>query len=87
MADTPFIDGIRVYTPNERAPEFIIANLEFDVVQLNLFLEAHANGTGKVRGVMKKSKGGKLYLQLDTYTRDAQPQVQEPVIDMESTPF
>lgn len=85
--ETKFIDGIRVYTPSEKAPEFIVANLEFDVVQLNLFLEAHANGTGRVRGVMKKSKGGKLYLQLDTYTRDAQAEAPKAVNDFDNIPF
>ena len=73
-----FVDGLRVYKPSEKAPEFIIANLEFDVVKLNTFLEAHANDTGKVRAVIKMSReGNRYYAALDSYTAERKPEVKE----------
>lgn len=57
--EAKFLDGIRVYTPSEKAPDFIVANFEIDG---DAFV-----GRGKVRGVLKRSKGGKLYAVEDDY--------------------
>lgn len=80
-----FIEGLRVYKPSEKAPEFIVANLEFDVTVLNAFLEQHPNEVGKVRGVIKKSKEGKYYAALDTYK--AAPKVEAADDVAGSIPF
>lgn len=66
-----FVDGLRVYAPHERAPDYIIANVQVDSAQLSQWLASHP---GQQRLVIKRSKGGKYYAQVDTYKRDAKPQ-------------
>jgi hypothetical protein len=64
-----FVNGLRVYKPSNKAPDFIIANLELEVATLTAFMEEHANGLGKIRAVIKKSKKGeRYYASLDTFT-------------------
>lgn len=67
MADTEFIDGLRVYAPNERAPDYIIANGVLDRDALTAWLAGRAP---QIRIVIKRSKGGKYYAAVDTYQRD-----------------
>lgn len=66
-----FVDGFRVYAPNERAPDYIIANVALENTTLVAWLSQHP---GLVRLVIKRSKGGKYYAQVDTYKRDAKSQ-------------
>lgn len=69
--DAKFLDGMRVYTPSEKAPDFIVANFEIDG---DAFV-----GRGKVRGVLKRSKGGKLYAVEDDFKpKDAKPPQHKP---------
>lgn len=80
MGDVEFIQGIRVYAPRETAPDYIIANCVIDADALGQFLAAHP---GQTRVVIKRSKGGKYYAQVDTYKRDGaqqrpQRQAQQP---------
>lgn len=65
--NTEFIDGLRIYAPNERAPDYIIANGEIDSLALSAWLASHP---GKVRIVIKRSQGGKYYVALDAYKRE-----------------
>lgn len=72
MSDIEFVDGLRVYTPHERAPDYIIANGEIDVQAMAAWC-AQRNDMGKVRIVIKRSQGGKFYAAVDTYKREAEP--------------
>lgn len=67
MSDTQFIDGLRIYAPHERAPEYIIANGEIDGAALSAWLAQHP---GKVRIVIKRGQSGKYYASMDTYKRE-----------------
>jgi len=71
--ENQFVNGMRVYKPSEKAPDFIKANIEVDVATLTLWLEEHANGTGKVRIVVKEGKSGAYYAAKDTYERKVEP--------------
>lgn len=68
--NTEFIDGLRIYAPHERAPDYIIANGEIDNTALSAWLAQHP---GKLRIVIKRSQGGKYYAALDTYKRESAP--------------
>jgi hypothetical protein len=50
-----------------RAPDFIKGNLSFKVADFVAFLENHQNGAGYVNVVIKDSKSGKTYFELDTW--------------------
>ena len=66
MADEKkFIDGL-IVKRNEKAPDFVICNLSFKCEDFVAFLKAnHKNGWLNVN--VKKSKGGKLYAEVDTW--------------------
>lgn len=87
--ETQFADGLRAYKPSPQAPDFIKANLEVDVTVFTKFLEAHATDKGTVRIVIKESRGGKYYAQLDQFTSGPK-QVDTPkdaATDPDDVPF
>ena len=73
--ETVFIDGLRVFKPSEKAPDFIILNGEIDMKELREFALSH-HDEGKVRFQVKESKGGKYYAALDTFKPQQQAQQQ-----------
>jgi hypothetical protein len=82
MAGNIFVNGLRVYKPSPKAPDFIIANLELEVATLTEFMNQNANGMGKLRAVIKKSKEGeRYYASLDTYQpqQKQEPQADDPL--------
>ena len=70
-SETEFVEGLRIYTPNERAPDYIIANIFIDRDALTAWL---ATREPQLRAVVKRSQGGKFYAVVDTYRRDTAPQ-------------
>jgi hypothetical protein len=71
MNDIEFVDGLRIYAPNESAPDYIIANAQLDRDALTAWL---AGREPQIRIVIKRSKGGNLYASVDTYKRDTAAQ-------------
>jgi len=68
--ETVFIDGLRVFKPSDKAPDFIILNGEIDMKELREFALSH-HEEGKVRFQVKESKGGKYYAAIDTFVPQA----------------
>lgn len=64
---TIFADGIRFAKPREGAPEFIKGNISIKADDFITFLQTHKNEKGWVNIDLKKSKGGNLYLELNTF--------------------
>ncbi len=69
MADKIFPDGIIFKKPREGAPDFVKGSLSFKVDEAVAFLKEHQN-KGWVNLDLKKSKAGKLYLELNTFNRE-----------------
>lgn len=68
MTDVIFVDGMRVFKPNDRAPSFVKAAIEINLDELKKWL---ANQDGeKVRVDMKESKNGNYYLAVNTFVPD-----------------
>ena len=66
MEDKVFVDGMIVKAPHENAPDFIICNLSIKCKELVEFMRAnHKEGWCNLQ--VKRSKGGKLYAELDTW--------------------
>ncbi len=61
-----FPQGIRAFKPNEKAPDFVKANLVIN----GEFMEWYQNNNngGEVRLDLKESKNGKYYLAKNEYT-------------------
>lgn len=80
-----FIDGLRV-DKRAGAPEWVIANLSFDVIKFRDFAEKNQNGGGYLNVDVKLSKGGKMYAELNTYQSAApKPAPQEPIEAVDTT--
>jgi len=64
-----FVDGLRVSKPNDKSPEWVKLNFGANVDQLVAFLQKYKKQDGWVNFDLKKSKGDKLYLELNTFER------------------
>lgn len=80
-----FAKGIYFDRPREGSPEFVKGRINIKVPDLIPFINAHQNNAGYVNLDLKKSKEGKLYLELNTWKPT--PKVEEnrePTIDPET---
>lgn len=68
--DAIFPRGIYFDRPHTNAPEFIKGKLNIKVDDAIAFLKEHQNARGYVNLDLKKSRDGKLYLQLNTFVAD-----------------
>ena len=71
--DKVFADGF-YWDRHENAPDFVVGKMSVKVAQAVPFLQEHANDGGYVNLQVKRSKGGKLYVELDTW----QPEQRQP---------
>lgn len=65
MNEAPFINGMSVKKPGERAPSYIIANLSIKRDELITFLQAQEGEW--INAQIKESKQGKWYIALDSW--------------------
>lgn len=65
MTEKTFVDGIRV-TRHDNAPDFVLCNLGIKMRDLIEFAKQH-HKDGWVNAQIKRSQGGKLYAELDTW--------------------
>ena len=74
-----FVDGI-IVKRHERAPDYVIANLSIKCSELVDFLRKNHND-GWCNIQLKRSKGGKLYAELDTWkpSKDGLQQAPKPL--------
>lgn len=76
--ETIFPEGLIVFSPHKKAPDFVKATIILTPRKLVEWLKENEDlleesKYGKqLRMTLKESKGGLLYLQVDTYKRDAQ---------------
>lgn len=68
--------------PREGAPDFVKGGISIKVDEFITFLRAHES-KGWVNLDLKKSKGGNLYLELNTYKKDNAPSEE----DRQQPPF
>lgn len=73
---TIFAEGISVFNPHEKAPEFVIANVKININKLNDWCVANEDkltdykGDAQLNLVIKEGKDGKKYASVDTYGTD-----------------
>jgi len=70
-----FVDGLMFNYPHENAPDFIKGKISINAPALTNFMNLHKNEKGWLTVILKKSKGGKMYFELDTW----KPKTQETV--------
>ena len=66
-----FVDGI-FCKRNEKAPEFVIANLSFNVDKFTNFIKAQQNERGWVNIDLKKGKTGNMYAEVNNWKPKAE---------------
>lgn len=62
-----FIDGMNFNLPTGNTPDFIKGKISINLDQFLAFAEQYVNEDGYLNIDLKKSKKGKLYLQLNTW--------------------
>ena len=92
-----FIDGVNVFTPNEKAPDFVKASLVINPTKLIAWLKENDQHLteGKegleLRTQIKESKQGKLYASVDTFKPKLKAEVTSKQTveeeDIDSLPF
>jgi len=65
MSEIKFVDGLRVWPPHERAPDFVKGAMTVNVPELKAWLEQQRES--QIRVDIKVSKGGKWYLAVNDY--------------------
>lgn len=85
MDKTPaiFPKGINFYKAKEGVPEWVKGQIVINMKELLAFV-SEQNLENMVRIDMKKSKEGKLYLQLSTWKPTATPRTDKPDISKET---
>jgi hypothetical protein len=69
-----FANGLIFKAPREGAPDFVKGSLSIKVqefIEFIEFLEAFVKPDGWLNIDIKESRGGKLYCELNTYSREA----------------
>lgn len=82
-----FPKGIYFDRPREGAPEFVKGKININVEDAIAFLQTYKNQRGYVNLDLKKSKDGKLYLQLNTFVADLRRPDAEQEVKPEDIPF
>jgi len=72
MTEKIFASGMYFDRPHENVPDFVKGKISVKVSEFIPFVEKHAD-RGYVNLDLKESKGGKLYLELNTWKKDATP--------------
>lgn len=70
MAETIFPQGVSVFLPNEKAPDFVKAELYINPLQFAEFCRLHPewmSEKGFMKLSIKKSQKGTLYCDVNTY--------------------
>lgn len=66
-----FVDGLGFKKPRENAPDFVKGNISINVKRLQEFLVKHGAGKEWLNCDLKKSQGGKLYIELNVWEKPA----------------
>lgn len=98
--DKIFADGLIWQDPHEKAPDFVKGNLVINAEKFTDFMKnqtEYISAKGWLKIVMKESKNGTIYFELDTYkpaqketaphTTMTSPGVDGEVIDTSEIPF
>ena len=68
-----FVEGLRVFAPNQNAPEWIVANISIEAKEFYKWLVAKGKKLGDEKYIkidVKKSKKGGLYASVNNFKPD-----------------
>ena len=64
MAEKQFPNGIRAFKPNEKAPDFVKADLTINKAELTTWLQSQPD---TIRLSVKESQKGTYYVEVNTF--------------------
>jgi len=64
MKETKFVNGIRIFKPNPKAPDFVKGNITINRNELMMWLDTQPEN---IQVDVKESKGGAWYLSVSDY--------------------
>jgi hypothetical protein len=70
MSEQIFPEGMRLWPPHERAPQFIKGNLSVHLATFTEWAQQHLDAKGFVKLDLKEGRDAKLYLALNTWKKD-----------------
>lgn len=88
--ETIFPDGVNVFLPHEKAPDFVICDISLEPRKFVAFLKAHEqykSEKGYFKFTLKKGKNENYYLALDTYRPEMKKEVSEAQESYGDVPF
>ena len=87
--ENKFVDGLYAEKPNEKAPSFVKSKIKIKLDKfMNYAAQKKEDGEEWLNFTLKESKGGKLYLELDTWKPASKGTEEEKkVIDASEIPF
>lgn len=68
MKEIKFVDGIRAYKPNQKAPDYVIANFTVNIEELREWVSKQ---TEDLRLDLMESKSLTYYLKVNDFTPDS----------------
>lgn len=71
MDNKNFVEGFYFKPKHQNAPDFVIGNISAKVGDAVKYLTENANDDGWVNMTIKLSRGGKHYMELDTFQPNA----------------
>ncbi len=84
-----FAEGMFFSRPREGAPDFVKGAISIKCKEFYEFMKKHVNPAGYVNLDLKVSKGNKLYLELNSWTKEAKEEkkVEEDEDPLGGIPF
>lgn len=80
MENKTFVSGVFIEKPSEKAPAFVKENRSYKVAEFCKFLMDNENAKGYVNTVVKESKNGKLYEELNSWVKPEEVKEVKPVV-------
>ena len=78
--ENKLVNGLWVYKPNDKAPDFVKANLSISVDDFIDYLKANQTPKGQIKIDILESRDDKYYAKLNNWTpQEAQSEVRETI--------
>lgn len=81
-----FADGLIFKNPRDGAPDFVKGSVSVKVAEFTEFIKKHDNN-GWVNLDVKESKGGKMYMELNTWKPEGESEAPKEGENDQSIPF
>ena len=86
MNEKQFPEGIRIYAPHEKAPDFIVADVVINRSEFAQYMRSFEGDQIPLQ-IKRSKKSGKMYFDLNTYRLQNNNNNQKPASNDDDFPF